>query len=93
MPKGGFGNLIALPLQRGPRAEGFSVFVDAHACLDAKSGPLVTPFIARGGTRGMLSADKRGLSGVGREADEDAVSAAKIAVCKAASEYKAAAKK
>jgi len=29
MPKGGFGNLIALPLQRKPRERGFSVFVDA----------------------------------------------------------------
>ena len=29
MPKGGFGNLIALPLQKGPRDHGFSVFVDA----------------------------------------------------------------
>ncbi len=29
MPKGGFGNLIALPLQKGPRGQGFSVFVDA----------------------------------------------------------------
>lgn len=29
MPKGGFGNLIALPLQRAPRQKGFSVFVDA----------------------------------------------------------------
>ncbi len=28
MPKGGFGNLIALPLQKRPREEGFSVFVD-----------------------------------------------------------------
>ena len=28
MPKGGFGNLIALPLQRGPREKGNSVFVD-----------------------------------------------------------------
>jgi superfamily II DNA or RNA helicase len=28
MPKGGFGNLIALPLQKGPREMGFSVFVD-----------------------------------------------------------------
>ncbi len=27
MPKGGFGNLIALPLQKGPREQGFSVFV------------------------------------------------------------------
>jgi superfamily II DNA or RNA helicase len=28
MPSGGFGNLIALPLQRGPRDKGNSVFVD-----------------------------------------------------------------
>ncbi|MET3496523.1 TOTE conflict system archaeo-eukaryotic primase domain-containing protein [Variovorax boronicumulans] len=28
--KGGFGNLIALPLQKGPRHKGFSVFVDAE---------------------------------------------------------------
>jgi superfamily II DNA or RNA helicase len=28
MPKGGFGNLIALPLQRGPRHQGNSVFVN-----------------------------------------------------------------
>ncbi|WP_323902414.1 TOTE conflict system archaeo-eukaryotic primase domain-containing protein [Aeromonas caviae] len=28
MPKGGFGNLIALPLQKGPRERGCSVFVD-----------------------------------------------------------------
>jgi superfamily II DNA or RNA helicase len=28
MPKGGFGNLIALPLQKIPRDKGFSVFVD-----------------------------------------------------------------
>lgn len=29
MPKGGFGNLIALPLQKEPRENGCSVFVDA----------------------------------------------------------------
>ena len=29
MPKGGFGNLIALPLQKAPRENGFSEFVDA----------------------------------------------------------------
>ena len=29
MPKGGFGNLIALPLQKKPRESGHSVFVDA----------------------------------------------------------------
>lgn len=30
MPKGGFGNLIALPLQKHPRENGCSVFVDAN---------------------------------------------------------------
>lgn len=30
MPKGGFGNLIALPLQKHPRDNGCSVFVDEH---------------------------------------------------------------
>ena len=32
MPKGGFGNLIALPLQKKPRENGCSVFVDAELC-------------------------------------------------------------
>ena len=30
MPKGGFGNLIALPLQKWPRESGYSVFVDTE---------------------------------------------------------------
>ncbi|OAS13321.1 TOTE conflict system archaeo-eukaryotic primase domain-containing protein [Paenibacillus oryzisoli] len=30
LPRGGFGNLIALPLQGGPRKEGNSVFIDAN---------------------------------------------------------------
>jgi len=30
MPKGGFGNLIALPLQKQPRESGHSVFIDEH---------------------------------------------------------------
>lgn len=30
MPKGGFGNLIALPLQKRPRENGYSVFVDVE---------------------------------------------------------------
>jgi superfamily II DNA or RNA helicase len=30
MPRGGFGNLIALPLQREPRQQGNSVFLDEH---------------------------------------------------------------
>ena len=29
MPKGGFGHLIALPLQKAPRGKGFGEFVDA----------------------------------------------------------------
>jgi hypothetical protein len=32
MPKGGFGNLIALPLQKHPRENGFSLFVDGELC-------------------------------------------------------------
>ncbi len=32
MPKGGFGNLIALPLQKAPRENGCSVFVDIELC-------------------------------------------------------------
>lgn len=32
MPKGGFGNLIALPLQKKPREQGYSVFVDNELC-------------------------------------------------------------
>ena len=31
LPKGGFGNLIALPLQKKPRAAGNSVFLDRAA--------------------------------------------------------------
>ena len=30
LPQGGFGNLIALPLQKGPRERGHSVFIDEH---------------------------------------------------------------
>jgi hypothetical protein len=30
MPRGGFGNLIALPLQHGPRQHGNTVFLDEH---------------------------------------------------------------
>lgn len=32
MPKGGFGNLVALPLQKGPRVARFTEFVDADLC-------------------------------------------------------------
>src|SRR6266508_4786521 len=30
LPRGGFGNLIALPLQHGPRQKGNTVFVDGN---------------------------------------------------------------
>src|SRR5262249_62343402 len=30
LPKGGFGNLIALPLQKGPRQQGNSVFLNEY---------------------------------------------------------------
>jgi hypothetical protein len=37
LPKGGFGNLIALPLQRQPRDEGKSVFAEgAHRSSDSR---------------------------------------------------------
>ena len=39
MPKGGFGNLIALPLQREARDAGNSVFVDARSSHGPTSGP------------------------------------------------------
>ncbi len=42
MPKGGFGNLIALPLQKKPREQGFSVFVDG----DLKPYPEPWAFLA-----------------------------------------------
>jgi hypothetical protein len=37
MPKGGYGNLIALPLQKGPRASGFTEFLNEQ----------MTPYLAR----------------------------------------------
>ena len=41
MPKGGFGNLIALPLQKQPRERGCSVFVDE--ALRPYRGPMGFP--------------------------------------------------
>lgn len=41
LPKGGFGNLIALPLQREPRNSGNSVFADRHGGLS--SGVPISP--------------------------------------------------
>jgi superfamily II DNA or RNA helicase len=43
MPRGGFGNLIALPLQRGPRNDGNTVFLDP----DLNPWPNQWTFLAR----------------------------------------------
>lgn len=51
MPKGGFGNLIALPLQKRPRESGCSVFVDA----DLRPYPDQWAFLA--GVQPMAAAD------------------------------------
>jgi superfamily II DNA or RNA helicase len=44
MPRGGFGNLIALPLQRGPREQGNSVFLDEQ--LQALAGEQQWAYLA-----------------------------------------------
>jgi superfamily II DNA or RNA helicase len=44
MPRGGFGNLIALPLQRGPREQGNSVFLDDQ--LQALAGEQQWAYLA-----------------------------------------------
>jgi len=63
MPRGGFGNLIALPLQQGPRKEGNSVFVDeqlrpypddhqwAYLASVPRIDPAIVEMIAREATR------------------------------------------
>jgi superfamily II DNA or RNA helicase len=61
MPRGGFGNLIALPLQQEPRRHGNTVFIDEHfepfadqwACLASlhRTDPTTAEAIARDATR------------------------------------------
>jgi hypothetical protein len=52
MPRGGFGNLIALPLQHGPRALGNSVFVDDRLPLTATTVTVISvPIINDSPTR------------------------------------------
>ncbi len=61
LPRGGFGNLIALPLQHGPRQEGNTVFVDdqltpfpdqwAFLASIPRIDPATVERIARGATR------------------------------------------
>jgi superfamily II DNA or RNA helicase len=76
MPKGGFGNLIALPLQRQPREQGDTLFVDAQLEPFAdqwsylESLPRITPVRLRElvdtGTRegGVLGVDEEEDAGV-----------------------------
>lgn len=80
LPKGGFGNLIALPLQGGPRKQGNSVFVDEHfepyedqwsalSGIGKMSGDEVWSFIHKHGERGLFGNDNI-LAGSDDEADE-----------------------
>ncbi|WP_340006085.1 DEAD/DEAH box helicase family protein [Paenibacillus sp. FSL K6-0276] len=68
LPKGGFGNLIALPLQGGPRKQGNSVFVDERfepyadqwgilSELGKMGEDQVKQFIYKHGERGLFSND------------------------------------
>ncbi len=65
MPKGGLGNLIALPLQKVPRAEGNSIFVDSEfrpyqdqwaflASVERMSGDAVEAVVQEAQKRGDL---------------------------------------
>lgn len=69
LPKGGLGNLIALPLQGGPRKQGNSVFVDEHfepypdqwsilSGLGKMDEDLVKQFIYKHGERGLFNNDR-----------------------------------
>ncbi|WP_019914308.1 TOTE conflict system archaeo-eukaryotic primase domain-containing protein [Paenibacillus sp. HW567] len=79
LPKGGFGNLIALPLQGGPRKQGNSIFVDDHfepyadqwdilSQLSKMDENLVKQFIYKHGERGLFNND-RITAGTDRDAD------------------------
>ncbi|ASA25145.1 TOTE conflict system archaeo-eukaryotic primase domain-containing protein [Paenibacillus donghaensis] len=68
LPKGGFGNLIALPLQGGPRKLGNSVFIDEHfepyadpwsilSGLGKLNEDEVKQFIYKHGERGLFNND------------------------------------
>ena len=57
MPKGGFGNLIALPLQKKPRENGFTVFVDSD--LLAAPGPMGVPGVDPADVAARHRADDR----------------------------------
>ena len=57
MPRGGFGNLIALPLQHGPRQQGNTVFLDDRAPAAAGRGAVGLP---GGRLRGSTAGPSRG---------------------------------
>lgn len=80
LPKGGLGNLIALPLQGGPRKQGNSVFVDEHfepypdqwsilSGLGKLSEDDLKQFIYKHGERGLFNNDNI-TAGSDHEADE-----------------------
>lgn len=68
LPKGGFGHLIALPLQGGPRKQGNSIFIDEHfepyadqwsvlSGLGKMTEDEVKQFIYKYGERGLFNND------------------------------------
>jgi superfamily II DNA or RNA helicase len=75
LPQGGFGNLIALPLQKGPREKGNSVFVDKNLepWADQWSFLASVPRIGRAQTeRVVQDAERRGrILGVRLPPQED----------------------
>ena len=82
VPSGGFGNLIALPLQGGPRRDGNSVFLDdglePHAdqwaylsSLRRVSPAEATAIVEEAGRQGRIVGLRLPLDDPGSEADED----------------------
>lgn len=82
MPRGGFGNLIALPLQHGPRQQGNSVFVDdglvafpgdeqwAYLASAPRINPSAVETIAREATRqGSVIGVRLADTGEGEESE------------------------
>jgi hypothetical protein len=61
MPRGGFGNLIALPLQRGPREQGNSAFLDDQ--LQALAGEQQWAYLA-----GVARIDRKTVERIAGEA-------------------------
>src|SRR5206468_6085566 len=69
LPRGGFGNLIALPLQHGPRQKGNTVFVDDQflphpdqwkfLSEHPRIEPATVDSVAREGTRKGLVVDRK----------------------------------